>query len=187
MKRIVIIITAVALLSGCGMFQTVFKHKTSEKTLTSSSKSEQVETNISILDSSITTVIERIDTAFQTKDVRGSGAKKLDLSKIKEGLSVIDDEFLTLNQKYDPVDSTLRTEYVLKPQKISLNAEKRTEIRNNVKTSAKQNSKKESKALSENKKSEALVDRKPDYKTVFLLIIGVAMLIIIGWLVKSKK
>ncbi|RAJ28857.1 hypothetical protein [Pedobacter cryoconitis] len=184
MKKVFIILTAVILLNGCGVFNKVFKHKTSSSELTESSHSEKISSQFVADDNSIITITESLDTAVKTPVVNGQGKRKVNLETIKNGLNTIDDEFINLEQIYNPVDSTLYSKYTLKPQKVNVPKQRKTEIRNNIKTTKAENkeSKEEDKKLI--KKSDAIVERKADYKVIFIIIFIICLFIFAAWLFK---
>lgn len=187
MRKIVAIIAVAGILSGCGVVNKVLKHKTSEVHLDQSSSSEKVEVKIDLLDNSVTTVTEKVTGEVPTKEVKGSSDKKVNLDALKDGLNIIDDSFIKLDQIYDPLDSTLKTAYVLKPQLVPVAFERKTETRNDIKVSKSDKSQQEQQAKKQDKKSDAIVERKPDYGVVFMLIGLVLFLMLIGWLWKRKR
>lgn len=182
MKQLIVIFTLIGVLSGCGMFNKVFKHKVTSSELTEYSHGEKIEGHLEITDKSITTITEKLDTTIKTPVVKGQGKRKINLEAISNGLNTIDDEFINLTQIYNPVDSTLTTKYTLKPQKVVVLMERKTEIRSNVNITKedKKESEKESKRLS--KKSDAIVERKADYKVVFTIVFIICLFIFAGWL-----
>lgn len=110
------------------MYNKVFKHKVTSSELTESSHSEKIEGHLEITDKSITTITEKLDTTIKTLVVKGEEKRKVNLEAISNGLNTIDDEFINLAQIYNPVDSTLTTKYTLKPQKVVVPMERKTEV-----------------------------------------------------------
>lgn len=187
MKRLIAMITVTALLSSCGVFKKVFKHKITESVLEQSSKSEKSEAHTFVTDNSVITITERLDSNIKSPEVRGSAKSKIDLAAISQGLNLIDDQFINLYQIYNPIDSSLHTSYVIKPRPVPVPKERKTEIHKAVNTNqqAKQESQEQDKKWV--KKTEAIVDRKPDYKVVFILILVICIAILGGWIIKIKK
>jgi hypothetical protein len=177
MKRIIGILTVAALLSGCGIFNKVFKHKTSEKILEESSKELKAKTDLNIIDKSVITITETLDTPIITAEVKGRSEKKVNLVDVQKGLTVIDDQFVTLHQIYNPLDSTLRTDYVLKPRSVAAPFKRVTEKHNNIASSVKQEQDQKEERKKRIEKSDAVVERKPGYTTA-LVIIGVIVLLL---------
>jgi len=188
MRKLLLVFTAVSLLSGCGIFNKVFKHKSSEKSLQESSKEVRTKTDLEVIDKSITTTTETVDTNVVTSEVKGRSKKKVNLSEVQKGLTVIDDQFVTLHQIYNPVDSTLKTDYVLKPRSVPVPKKKVTETKNDIKTSGKQKQEQKEQDKKVFEKSDAVVERKPGYTTA-LVVIGVIALLffIVRKLWKNKK
>lgn len=180
-------ITVAALLSSCGVFNKVFKHKTTSSSLEETSKSVAVTTKTEIIDNSVTEVTETLDSTVKTPEVKGSVATKVNLTDLKNGLTVIDDEFVNLQQIYDPVDSTLNTSYTLKPQNVAVPKERKTVKHNDIKTTQAGEVKTKEATKKEVKKTDAIVDRKADYKVLFIIILVVCLFIFTGWLIKSKN
>jgi len=174
-------ITVTALLSSCGVFNRVTKNKSLDKSKDESSLVVKTKTDLDVVDKSTTTITEKYDTDIATKGVEGkvdkkiTDANKADLVNVQSGLTVLDDEFLTLTQIYSDKDSVLTTSYVLKPQKVPVPTEKKTVIQNDIKTNkvdvveAKQESK------SERLNQDAIIERKPDYSVI--IILGILVLI----------
>jgi hypothetical protein len=187
MRKIIAIIAVAGMVSSCGVVNRVLKHKTSEVHLDQSSSSSKAEIKTEIVDNSVTTKTEKVDTTVTTKEVKGSSSNKVDLSALKDGLNIIDDSFIKLDQIYDPLDSTLKTAYVLKPQAVPVAFDRKTETKNDIKISKSDKSQQEQQKKKQDKKSEAFVERKPDYGVVFILIGVVLFLIFMGWLWRSGK
>lgn len=187
MKKLLIMITAVALLSGCGVFNKVFKHRTSEKVKEESSKEEKSKTSTSTTDRSTITITERLDSTVTTPEVKGTSKKKIDLETVKEGLTIIDDEFINLSQIYDPLDSTLKTSYNLKPRKVPVPKERKTEIQKNVNAHQVQEDERKEKGKKAASKSEAIVERIPDYSVFLIALVIISLLFFVGWAIKSNK
>ena len=187
MKKLILMITVVTLLSGCGVFNKVFKQKVKEKTLEVTSKTDRSKTQTSIIDNSVTTITERLDSTIKTPEVKGEGKKKLDLNALADGLTIIDDEFVNLYQIYNPKDSSLKTGYTLKPQKVPVPKERKTVKENDIKTLQSDEKDVKEKGKKESKKVDAIVDRKADYKVIFIIIAVICLFIFVGWLIKGKK
>lgn len=188
MRNLLLVFTVAALLSGCGIVNKVFKYRTSEKSLEESSKEVKTKTDLAIVDKSIITITETLDTNVITAEVKGRSEKKVDLAKVQKGLTIIDDQFVTLHQIYNPVDSTLKTDYILKPRPVPVPKKKVTEIKKDIKTSASEEHDQKEKEKKGFEKSEAVIERKPGYTTA-LVIIGVIVLLflIARKLWKNKK
>lgn len=180
-------ITATALLSGCGVFNKVFKHKTSESMLEQSSSAVREDIKTVITDNSVITITEHLDSNIKSPEVRGKAESKIDLEAISQGLNIIDDQFINLYQIYNPIDSSLKTEYIIKPRPVPVPKDRKTEIRKAVKTeqAAKLENKQDSKKKV--KKVDAIVDRKPDYKVIFIIIVLICLVIFVGWIVNKRK
>lgn len=186
MKKTILMITVVTLLSGCGVFNKVFKHKIVNKTLEETSKAVKSDVNTQIIDNSVTTITEKADTTVTTPEVKGRSESRVNFADIQNGLTIIDDEFVNLYQIYNPVDSTLKTGYTLKPQKVPVKIDKKTEVRNDINTdqSVKQESKEEAKK--ETKHTDAVVDRKADYKVIFIIVGLIVLLLLVRWVFKKR-
>lgn len=181
MRKIFIMITVTALLSSCGVINRVTKNKSLEKSKDESSLVVKTKTDLEVVDNSTTTITENYDTEVTTKRVEGKSNKKItesdktDLANVKSGLTILDDQFLTLNQIYNEKDSVLTTSYVLKPQPVPVPTEKKTVIQNDIKTKTADvtNSKQETKSKQVNR--DAIIERRPDYAVI--IIIGILVLI----------
>lgn len=186
MKRLILMITVIAVLSGCGVFNKVFKHKAKESTLEQSSSSGKFDTNTKIIDNSVTTITEKLDTTIKTPAVKGQGKQKVNLEDLKEGFNTLDDQFLNLFQIYDSKDSSLKTAYTLKPQGVKVPKERKTEIRNDVKTDKQERAQTKQDVKKEAKKVDVIVDRKADYKVIFIIIAVICVTLLVGWIIKRN-
>lgn len=180
-------ITVTALLSGCGVFNRVHKERSKENILEKSKTTTKKENQVNVVDRSVTTITEKTDTTIETPKIYGQSKSKIDLDAVKDGLTVIDDQFLTLSQVYDTKDSTLKTNYVLKPQKVPVPKEKKTEIRNDINTSKSDRNDTKREEKKQIKKADVIIDRKPDYKVVFIIVGIIALVLFVRWLINRRK
>jgi hypothetical protein len=187
MRNLLIVIALGITTSSCGVVNRVLKIKASEVHLDQSSSFEKREITTETIDQSVTTITEKADTIVDTKEIKGKDEKKIDIGLLKNGLNIIDDGFIKLDQIYDPLDSTLKTSYTLKPQKIPVNFNRKTEIKNNINTKSAEKRDQEEKKKAVNKKSDVLVERKPDYGVIFIWAGLLLLVALFAWLIKSGK
>jgi len=171
MKVNIIFIIVAILLNGCGVFNKVSKHSTASSMKAELSKKEMVNKYIHTTDRTITTITERLDTGITTPMIYGKSENRITLAKLQNGFNILDDEFIVLHQIYNPIDSTIKTGYTLKPQKVIVPKERKKEIHSNVETIDDTHA-----SLSTNKKkaiksSDVIVERKTDYKGALMLVI----------------
>jgi len=171
MRRLVLIFAAVALLSSCGILSNVFKHKTSESELKESKSTVKKDSAAFNYDKSTITITETVDTTVSTPERKGSVKAKLDLSALQTGLNIYEDEFIALNQIFNPKDSTLQTSYTIKSGKVAVPKKKVTNIQNDKGSSVKTGSESSQSDKEVKKKAEAIVERKPDHTLVITLVI----------------
>ncbi|TDO21874.1 hypothetical protein [Pedobacter duraquae] len=177
MRRVILLFAAVTMFSSCGIFSKVFKHKTSESILEESNYSEKKDSAVFNSDRSKIVITETLDTTITTPERKGAVKAKLDLAALQLGLQIYDDEFITLNQIYNPVDSTLKTSYTIKPANVLVPKTRRTEIDNDKKSSAKIGSENKGSAKTEQKKADVIVERKPDYTVVIIVVVLVLLFV----------
>ena len=102
---------------------------------------------------------------------------------IKNGLTIIDDEYINLTQKFDPSDSTMESSYTLKPRAAPVHLKRKAEVRNNTTKEMSEKKKEEKSQKKKAVKSDVLVERKADYKVVFIVTLVLCLLI---WIIISK-
>ena len=174
-------ITVTALLSSCGVFNRVTKNKSLDKSKDESSLVVKANSELDVTDKTVTTITEKYDTGVTTKRVEGRFDKKInetdkaDLANVQSGLTVLDDEFLTLTQIYSDKDSVLTTSYVLKPQVVPVPTEKKTVIQNDIKTKKSDITEAKHESKSKQVNRDAIIERKPDYSVI--IILGILVLI----------
>jgi len=120
-------------LSGCGVFNKVFKK--SDKNKESIETIVNKENNIKIEDSSVIIIKDKIDTTVYTKPktIESNVPNITNLIDIKD-LLLLEDNLVTVRQTYDTLGKSLKTIVLLKPQEVKVILDRITTIKKNIKT-----------------------------------------------------
>jgi len=174
-------------LSSCGVFNRVSKGKILAKVKDRTEISTESKVDVQVTDKTITTITESATAEVETPRTEGKGSVKVDnLSEIAEGLTLLDDEFLTLTQIYDKKDSVLTTAYIIKPQKVDVPTERKTVIQSDIVTASTKLEQAVTKVNTNTVNREAIVERKPDYTVVIGIGVIVLVVLLFLWL-KFKR
>ena len=174
-------------LSSCGVFNRVSKEKSLAKVKDRTEISTESKADVQVTDKTITTITESAIAEATTPRTEGKGSVKVDnLSDIADGLTLLDDEFLTLTQIYDKKDSVLTTSYIIKPRIITIPIERKTVIQSDIVTASTKVEQAVTKVNTNTVNRDAIVERKPDYTVVIGIGVIVLVVLLFLWL-KFKR
>lgn len=118
MRRLTFILLVAIICSGCGVFRKVFKSKEYSK-LETSSKSTKDSAGM-IIDKSITTIKERIDTTVIVPGQVVSQDTYLNMDSLVNGLTAIKNDLIDVTLQLNPVTGILSVIAKIKPQRVSV-------------------------------------------------------------------
>ncbi|MBB2148777.1 hypothetical protein [Pedobacter gandavensis] len=138
------LISIIILLSGCGAFRNVFKSKEYTKLET---KSEIRKDSIGlIVDKSVTTIKEKLDTVITVPGQTFHQDTYLNLDSLVNGMTAVKNDLLDVRLVLNPVTGILSTIATIKPRLAPVKFNKETVNQNDITQQS---------AMSESKKEEA--------------------------------
>lgn len=170
-----VLIIMMVLLSGCGMFRKVFKSKDYSSLET---KSEIKKDSIGlIIDKSVTTIKERIDTVITTPEKVVKQGTYFNMDSLVNGITAIKNEVMDLRLVLNPATGILSAEATIKAFKIPVHLDKETIKQNDVTQRSRVNENKRESL--EHRSGSTIIEKQPIsikyYLAGLLLIIVVSV------------
>lgn len=134
MKKLIsniLILFILLTLNSCGLFTSVSKKFSKEKSNIEVKTSK--ETKTSVLDSSKIIITERLDSLINIKGKNYVNNVNIDNINTIKNLILINNDLLEIIQDYDTVKKVLNTKVNLKDQKVKVTIDKTTIVQKNVK------------------------------------------------------
>ena len=173
MRKIIFLITVILMISGCN----VFKSRQYSKLET---KSEVRRDSIGlIIDKSITTVIEKVDTFVTTQEKVIKENTHFNMDSLVNGMTAIKNDVLDLRLVLNPVTGILSAEAIVKASKVPVKINRETIKQNDI---AQQSNVIEEKKESTKQESGSSVVRKEVIKLWWYF--GLAAVLFLIWFMK---
>lgn len=173
-----LLIVMIVLLSGCGMFRKVFRSKEYSKLET---KTEIRKDSVGlIIDKSITTVKEKIDTTVIIPEKIVKQDTYLNMDSLVNGMTAIQNDIMDLRLVLNPVTGILSAVATIKASEVPIQLIRETVKQNDI---TQQSSMSEEKQISHKQQSGSSIVKKEPVN-IWFYILGLGLVVFILWCFK---
>ncbi|AMQ00902.1 hypothetical protein AY601_4051 [Pedobacter cryoconitis] len=186
MKRLILMLALIVSFSGCGIFKKVHKENSLAKV---ESKQEIQKDSVGlIIDKSVTTIKESIDTSITIPAKTVVQNTELNMDSLINGMTAIKNELVDVTLLLNPVTGMLSVAAVIKAQVIPVKMERQITHHNDII----QSSRKTEAVLNTNKSSDekSVLDKAPKNTLWYVMIILAVIAVFAGaviWLIKRSR
>jgi len=180
------LIIMIVLMSGCGTFRKVFKLK--ERSSSSSSVVVKKDSTGLVVDKSLITVKEKVDTTIAVPGKQVEQETFLNMDSLVNGMTAIKNDLIDVRLHLDPVSGILTAAAFIKPSKIPVQLDRTTTKQNDITSSSSVSTKSD-----EKKKAAASsdhVEKEPVSLWYFVGGFGLIIFVILAvryWLRRSTR
>ena len=174
MNKLLLFLSALLLLSGCGLFRKVDKQSTKHKENTESASKSTLDSSYIKIDNSTTTERKILTEAVVTPGLIINASRKLNLSDLYKGVTILDSGLISISQSYDSISNTLSTHVNLKPGTMPAQVLNEKITSNNIKETGNKKVTNEDKKTAETEVRAKSIQKEPSgLGWWWLAIIGV--------------
>jgi len=178
-----LLIVLIVLMSGCGMFRSVFKSKEYSKLETR--QSLKVDSTYLKVDKSISTIQEKADTIVKTEAKVVKQSTKLDMDSLVKGMTAIKSDLVNVMLRLDSNTGVLEAVAELKPQSVPVKFDKITTKQNDITEQGRKQS--ASEQSSNQSQGSSTINKSPIKFSGWIVALVVVCLAIAAWLSIKRR
>lgn len=161
MKKLLLLLVFVYMAYGCSIFKQREVTKSQSQSSTKTDVKIKSDSTAKVIEKTVITEIEKVDTVAKTKPVKAESETEFDLQKLINGLTTIDSGLVTVKLTLDTATNKLKTVVDVKPQDVKVTVQKTRETKRDVTTSTSTSLQKDSAVATEAKQSNKGTIAKP--------------------------